>query len=363
MWRRHVDNTSPSPHAIRVTCMQLLPLVEMYCRWQLQEDTSNLEALMRRFDSEAELQSHDLGRALLHMVRDDAEGLPVSRSGVQHEEPHVEVADPFHAVREQLAAVGSAFRNLHPQVLIAVVCCGKIRSAGNIQSAFRRFFFPGSYMQVVTTCGVPIFLQFVNTNLLPLAFVPTPCIHPAHFRPFGSLRLPPEFFSPVIGFQCPCVLLLFFPACNSFPCGVCRVSALHGWLQLVFVGDYRSEIVDPAAASVSSQALSVWFFFNFWRSHLQRGHGLCVVIVFCSYLFRSLDTIVESSLVCTIPCQYHLGAHMVCHHSCTLCGIHFPSTDCAHHYQQDSLKFHDNNAQTEPNPFCTTRKYVHERFH
>ena len=174
-------------------------------------------------------------------------------------------------------------------------------------------------MQVATTCGVPIFLQFVNTNLLPLAFVPTPCIHPAHFRPFGSLRLPPEFLSPVIGFQCTCVLLLFFPACNSFPCGVCRVSALHGWLQLVFVGDYRSEIGDHAAASVSSQALSVWFFLKFWRSHLQRGHGLCVVIVFCSYLFQSLDTIVESSVVCTIPCQYHLGAHMVCHHRCTLC--------------------------------------------
>jgi hypothetical protein len=136
----HGSNTTPSPHAIRVTCMQLLPLVEMYCRWQLQNDTSNLEALMRRFDSEAELQSHELGRALLHMVRDDAEGLLVSRPGVPHGEPHVEVGDPFHAVREQLAAVGNAFRNLHPQVLIVVVCCSKIRSGGNIQATLRCFF-------------------------------------------------------------------------------------------------------------------------------------------------------------------------------------------------------------------------------
>ena len=56
--------------------MQLLPLVEMYCRWELEEDCSNLEALLLRFDSEAELESHELGCALLHMVRDDGGGLP-----------------------------------------------------------------------------------------------------------------------------------------------------------------------------------------------------------------------------------------------------------------------------------------------
>jgi len=58
--------------------MQLLPLVEMYCRWELLEDCSNLEALMWRFDSEAELESNDLGRALLFMIRNDEDGLPAS---------------------------------------------------------------------------------------------------------------------------------------------------------------------------------------------------------------------------------------------------------------------------------------------
>jgi hypothetical protein len=55
--------------------MQLLPLIEMYCKWELQEDCSNLGELMRRFDDEAELQSHDLGRSMLEMVRDDDVGL------------------------------------------------------------------------------------------------------------------------------------------------------------------------------------------------------------------------------------------------------------------------------------------------
>jgi hypothetical protein len=230
VWMRHVGSNSPSPHAIRVTCMQLLPLVEMFCRWQLQEDTSDLEALMRRFDSEDELQSHELGRALLHMVRDDGEGLPVSRSTVQHEEPHVEVADPFHVVREQLAAVGSAFRSLHQQVLLAIVCCRKIRSAGNNHFAFRWYFISVSYMQLDTTCGAPMLLHLVNANLVPLAFVPTTCHHPPHYRPFRSLRLPSEFLSRVVGFQCACALLLLFHAFLSFPTGIYRFSALQAWL-------------------------------------------------------------------------------------------------------------------------------------
>lgn len=57
--------------------MQLLPLVEMYCKWELKEDCSNLQELMLQFDSEAELETHELGRSLLHMLRDDDIGLRV----------------------------------------------------------------------------------------------------------------------------------------------------------------------------------------------------------------------------------------------------------------------------------------------
>ena len=73
MWRRHMHGHFPSLHGIRSSCMQLLPLVEMYCKYELQEDCIGLRDMMLRFDSELELGSHDLGRALLCMVREDAE--------------------------------------------------------------------------------------------------------------------------------------------------------------------------------------------------------------------------------------------------------------------------------------------------
>ena len=78
--------------------------------WELEEDCSNLEALLHRYDSEAELQSHELGRALLHMVRDDVARLPALPSRVHREEPPEVVEDPFLAVREHLAAVDSALK-------------------------------------------------------------------------------------------------------------------------------------------------------------------------------------------------------------------------------------------------------------
>ena len=92
--------------------MQLLPLVEMFCKWELEEDCTDLWALMVRFDSEVELESHELGRSLLFMVRDDAAGLdilPVSA-------PVVVVANPFDVVRERLSAAANAIRGLHQQV-------------------------------------------------------------------------------------------------------------------------------------------------------------------------------------------------------------------------------------------------------
>ena len=42
VWRRYALLPRPSHHLLRTTCMQLLPLVEMYCRWELEEDCSDL---------------------------------------------------------------------------------------------------------------------------------------------------------------------------------------------------------------------------------------------------------------------------------------------------------------------------------
>jgi hypothetical protein len=93
--------------------MQLLPLVEMFCKWELEEDCTDLWALMVRFDSEVELESHELGRSLLSMVCDDADGL----ENLPRSVPHVATANPFDVVRERLSAAGHAIRDLHQQVL------------------------------------------------------------------------------------------------------------------------------------------------------------------------------------------------------------------------------------------------------
>ena len=67
---------------------------------------------MLRFDSEMELETHELGRSLLAMLGSDDVGLyhlqtPVSR--ITHD-------NPFDAVRERLAAATSAIRDLQDQV-------------------------------------------------------------------------------------------------------------------------------------------------------------------------------------------------------------------------------------------------------
>ena len=120
VWRRHVRTLSPSPHSIRTTCMHLLPLVEMYCRWELQEDCNDLEALLERFESVQELESHELGRSLLCMVRDQEDGLRTYSERRHVEASHNLDADPFDAVRARLAAVDLAFQGLQPQVLIDI---------------------------------------------------------------------------------------------------------------------------------------------------------------------------------------------------------------------------------------------------
>lgn len=116
VWRRFDSARIPSRHSVRAACVQLLPLVEMFCKWELQEDCTNLWELLRRFDSEAELQSHELGRSMLRMVRDDDDGLhellprPLSTPA----------ANPFDAIRTSLAAVDTAFQGLQPQVHVGL---------------------------------------------------------------------------------------------------------------------------------------------------------------------------------------------------------------------------------------------------
>lgn len=114
MWRRHVHSPFPSHHAVRATCTQLLPLVEMYCKWVLQEDCSSLRGLMLQFDSEEELESHELGRSLLDMVRDDDVGFV----SVPQPVPLIATANLFDAFRDRLAAAGTAIRGLREQVIL-----------------------------------------------------------------------------------------------------------------------------------------------------------------------------------------------------------------------------------------------------
>ena len=112
MLQRHGGATPPSRYAIHNACTQIHPLVEMYCKWELEEDCSDLHSLMCRFDSEAELETHDLGRSLLMMVRDDnmcLERLP-------RQPPVLAPTNLFDVFRERLAAADLAIRDLHPQV-------------------------------------------------------------------------------------------------------------------------------------------------------------------------------------------------------------------------------------------------------
>jgi hypothetical protein len=118
VWRRHAELPAPSRQGICATCTQFLPLVEMYCKYELQEDCGDLQALMLRFDSEAELESHALGRSLLFLVRDvdgDA-GLELVSSRQHISAP----ANPFDAVRARLSNIDLAIRGLQTQVQLIV---------------------------------------------------------------------------------------------------------------------------------------------------------------------------------------------------------------------------------------------------
>lgn len=114
VWRRHTGQARPSRRVLRNTCAHLLPLVEMFCKWVLQEDCSDLQSLMHRFDSESDLESHELGRSLLYMIRDEDMGLHTLPTPPSFIAP----VNPFDAVHERLAAAELAIRVLRPQVTL-----------------------------------------------------------------------------------------------------------------------------------------------------------------------------------------------------------------------------------------------------
>ena len=97
-----------SPHHMHATAPSCGDVLQV----ELEEDCTNLRALMLRFDSELELESHELGRSLLFMVRDDGVGF----ENVPRHVPLAEPANPFELVRERLAAAGTAIRGLHQKV-------------------------------------------------------------------------------------------------------------------------------------------------------------------------------------------------------------------------------------------------------
>lgn len=92
--------------------MRLLPLLEMFCKWELQDDCTNLRALMARFDSESDLESTELGRSLLLMIQDDDDGFDNLPRLTTIDPP----VNPFSVVRERLASVDLAMRDLQPHV-------------------------------------------------------------------------------------------------------------------------------------------------------------------------------------------------------------------------------------------------------
>ena len=73
---------------------------------------------MLRFDFEAALESHELGRSLLLMVRDDDVGL----QSLPPRQIAVSPVNPFDAIRARIAEVDHAFQSLHAQVQLHVDC-------------------------------------------------------------------------------------------------------------------------------------------------------------------------------------------------------------------------------------------------
>ena len=173
VWRRHVGLPLPSSRVIRTTCMELLPLVEMYCRWELKEDCSDLRALMLRFDSEWELETHELGRSLLYMLRNDDLGLDSMPRQV-HLETRV---NPFDDIRERLAASAIAIREMHDQVLPIHPCLLYPHSLQDQKPTWNTLF-----IKIETQCYQNCFRTYSYCTLIAATWLPNPPLSLCHSR-------------------------------------------------------------------------------------------------------------------------------------------------------------------------------------
>ena len=144
--------------------MELLPLVEMYCKWELQEDCGDLRSLMLRFDSELELETHGLGRSLLLMIRDDDAGMDFSSHRLHLDVP----SNPFDAIRSRIADIDLAFRALQPQVLLPADSTAHTTLVGMPALAFAMpdCLFPVFWINKSLTCQ--FFFRSVLRHLWPI---------------------------------------------------------------------------------------------------------------------------------------------------------------------------------------------------
>lgn len=167
VWRRHVHLPYPSHHAIRTTCTQLLPLMEMYCKWDMQEDCICLRDLMLWFDFEVELELHALGRSLLSMVGDDDGGFV----SVPQPVTSIPNANPFDAFRHRLDAAASAICGLGLQVSLTPALfsrCAVLLQQG-FQSRLSDFRIP--YLQCCS---------FSDCHACPDFWIPCPMFYKTH---------------------------------------------------------------------------------------------------------------------------------------------------------------------------------------
>lgn len=107
---------------------------------------------MLRFDSEADLGTHDLGRLLLLMLCSDGHGQELRPQRMHFDRPQ----NPFEAIRTRLAAIDVAFQGLQAQVLLAV---------GVICQTFRR---RGAHKAI--RCGIVIVFGALEEINLEMAF-------------------------------------------------------------------------------------------------------------------------------------------------------------------------------------------------
>ena len=113
VWHHDERLLNARHQSIYATCLHVLPLVEMFCNWEFQEDCSDLKAVMLRYDSESELGlmcSDNRFCPCFGMMTE------ASNTNLETLTSH-EVIDPFREIRERLANVDATFGALVVQVV------------------------------------------------------------------------------------------------------------------------------------------------------------------------------------------------------------------------------------------------------